>query len=124
MMGFFMATRKVSTPGATPKPEEVKATEATQPTTAEQAEAALESITGADPSTNENAPEVALVPVEQFDAVAQKLAEAEAKIKALEAQSKATVKTDAPAQPFQSQAAEVKRTQNALTDQGWDSVEG
>lgn len=123
MMGFFMATRKVSTPGATPKPEEVKATEATQPTTAEQAEAALESITGADPSTNENAPEVALVPVEQFDAVAQKLAEAEAKIKALEAQSKATVKTDAPAQPFQSQAAEVKRTQNALTDRGWDSVE-
>ena len=124
MMGFFMATRKVSTPGATPKPEEVKATEATQPTTAEQAEAALESITGADPSTNENAPEVALVPVEQFDAVAQKLAEAEEKIKALEAQSKATVKTDAPAQPFQSQAAEVKRTQNVLTDQGWDSVEG
>ena len=124
MMGFFMATRKVSTPGATPKPEEVKATEATQPTTAEQADAALESITGADPSTNENAPEVALVPVEQFDAVAQKLAEAEAKIKALEAQSKATVKTDAPAQPFQLQAAEVKRTQNALTDQGWDSVEG
>lgn len=119
MMGFFMATRKVSTPGATPKPEEVKATEATQPTTAEQADAALESITGADPSANENAPEVALVPVEQFDAVAQKLAEAEAKIKALEAQSKATVKTDAP-----SQAAEVKRTQNVLTDQGWDSVEG
>ena len=124
MMGFFMATRKVSTPGATPKPEEVKATEATQPTTAEQAEAALESITGADPSTNENAPEVALVPVEQFDAVAQKLAEAEAKIKALEAQSKATVKTDAPAQPIQSQAAEVKRTQNVLTERGWDSVEG
>ena len=124
MMGFFMATRKVSTPGATPKPEEVKATEATQPTTAEQADAALESITGADPSTNENAPEVALVPVEQFDAVAQKLAEAEAKIKALEAQSKATVKTDAPAQPFQSQAAEVKRTQNVLTERGWDSVEG
>ena len=123
MMGFFMATRKVSTPGATPKPEEVKATEETQPTTAEQAEAALESITGADPSANENAPEVALVPVEQFDAVAQKLAEAEAKIKALEAQSKATVKTDAPAQPFQLQAAEVKRTQNVLTDQGWDSVE-
>ena len=124
-----MAARKVNTPGATPKPEEVKATETTQPTTAEQAEqaeqaeAALESITGADPSTNENAPEVALVPVEQFDAVAQKLAEAEAKIKALEAQSKATVKTDAPAQPIQSQAAEVKRTQNVLTERGWDSVE-
>lgn len=109
-----MATRKVSTPGATEK----------APTTAEQAEAALESITGADPSTNENAPEVALVPVEQFDAVAQKLAEAEAKIKALEAQSKATVKTDAPAQALESKPAEVKRTQNVLTERGWDSVEG
>ena len=114
MMGFFMATRKVSTPGATEK----------APTTAEQAEAALESITGAELSTNENAPEVTLVPVEQFDAVVQKLAEAEAKIKALEAQSKATVKTDASAQSFQSQGAEVKRTQNVLTDRGWDSVEG
>lgn len=107
-----MTTRKVSTPGATEK----------APTTAEQAEAALESITGADPSTNESAPEVTLVPVEQFDAVAQKLAEAEAKIKALEAQSKATVKTAAPTQPAQSQA-EVKRVQNVLTDHGWDSVE-
>ena len=114
-----MAARKVNTPGATPKPEEK---EVTQPTTAQQADAALESITGADPSTNENAPEVALVPVEQFDAVAQKLAEAEAKIKALEAQSKAQVKTAAPAQPAQSQA-EVKRVQNVLTDRGWDSVE-
>ena len=123
MMGFFMATRKVSTPGATPKPEEVKATEATQPTTAEQAEAALESITGADPSTNENAPEVALVPVEQFDAVAQKLAEAEAKIKELEAKSKASTKSAAP-QALESKPAEVKRTQNVLTERGWDSVEG
>lgn len=61
--------------------------------------------------------EAALVPAEQFDAVAQKLAEAEAKIKALEAQSKAT------AQPFQSQAAEVKRTQKVLTEHGWTSVE-
>ena len=114
MMGFFMATRKVSTPGATEK----------APTTAEQAEAALESITGAEPSTNENAPEVTLVPVEQFDAVAQKLAETKKKIKALEAQSKAMVKTDASAQSFQSQVGEVKRTQNVLTDRGWDSVEG
>ena len=81
-----MAARKVNTPGATPKPEEVKATEATQPTTAEQAEqaeAALESITGADPSTNENAPEA-----------------------------------------LESKPAEVKRTQNVLTERGWDSVEG
>ena len=99
-----MVTRKVSTPGAT---------ETTQPTTAEQADAALEHITGAEPSTNENAPEVALVPVEQFDAVAQKLAEAEAKIKELEAK-----------QALESKPAEVKRTQNVLTERGWDSVEG
>ena len=118
-----MAARKVNTPGATPKPEEVKATETTQPTTAEQAEAALESITGADPSANENAPEVALVPVEQFDAVAQKLAEAEAKIKELEAKSKASTKSAAP-QALESKPAEVKRTQNVLTERGWDSVEG
>ena len=107
-----MAARKVNTPGA---PEKA-------PTTAEHADAALEHITGADPSTNENAPEVALVPVEQFDAVAQKLAEAEEKIKALEAQSKAQVKTAATAQSIQSQA-EVKRVQNVLTERGWDSVE-
>ncbi len=117
-----MAARKVNTPGATPKPEEVKATETTQPTTAEQAEAALESITGADPSTNENAPEVALVPVEQFDAVAQKLAEAQEKIKALEAQSKAQSKTAAP-QALESKPAEVKHIHGVLTERGWDSVE-
>lgn len=91
-----MAARKVNTPGAPEKaPEPVS--------TAEQADAAL-------------------VPVEQLDAVAQKLAEAEAKIKALEAQSKAQVKTAATAQSIQSQA-EVKRVQNVLTDRGWDSVE-
>ena len=118
-----MATRKVSTPGATPKPEEVKATEATQPTTAEQADAALESITGADPSTNENAPEVTLVPVEQFDAVAQKLAEAEAKIKELEAKSKASTKSAAP-QALESKPAEVKHIHGVLTERGWDSAGG
>ena len=94
-----MAARKVNTPGAkTPEPT-VETT--AQPTTAEQADAALE----------------------QLDAVAQKLAEAEAKIKALEAQSKAQVKTAATAQSIQSQATEVKRTQNVLTERGWDSVE-
>lgn len=96
-----MSTRRATrTPGAK-EPE---------PTTQEQADQALEEILN-DTSAG------ALVPAEQFDAVAQKLAEAEAKIKALEAQSKAT------AQPFQSQATEVKRTQNVLTEHGWDSVE-
>lgn len=96
-----MSTRRATrTPGAK-EPE---------PTTQEQADQALEEILN-DTSAG------ALVPAEQFDAVAQKLAEAEAKIKALEAQSKAT------AQPFQSQTAEVKRTQNVLTEHGWDSAE-
>ena len=96
-----MSTRRATrTPGAK-EPE---------PTTQEQADQALEEILN-------DASAGAVVPVEQFDAVAQKLAEAEAKIKALEAQSKAT------AQPFQSQATEVKRTQNVLTEHGWDSVE-
>ena len=96
-----MSTRRATrTPGAK-EPE---------PTTQEQADQALEEILN-DTSAG------ALVPAEQFDAVAQKLAEAEAKIKALEAQSKAT------AQPFQSQTAEVKRTQGVLTERGWDSVE-
>ncbi|AVH48998.1 hypothetical protein [Acinetobacter sp. SWBY1] len=96
-----MSTRRATrTPGA----------KELEPTTQEQADQALEEILN-------DASEGALVPAEQFDAVAQKLAEAEAKIKALEAQSKAT------AQPFQSQATEVKRTQNVLTEHGWDSVE-
>ena len=92
--------RATRTPGAK-EPEQ---------TTQEQADQALEEILN-DTSAG------AVVPAEQFDAVAQKLAEAEAKIKALEAQSKAT------AQPFQSQTAEVKRTQGVLTERGWDSVE-
>lgn len=87
-----MSTRRATrTPGAK-EPEQ---------TTQEQADQALEEILN-DTSAG------ALVPAEQFDAVAQKLAEAEAKIKALEAQSQAT---------------EVKRTQNVLTEHGWDSVE-
>ena len=113
--------RTVKTPGAAKQPEvtTTEVAETTQPTTAQQADAALESITGADPSTNENAPEVALVPVEQFDAVAQKLAEAEAKIKELEAKSKASTKSAAP-QALESKPAEVKRIQNVLTEHGWD----
>lgn len=110
-----MAARKVNTPGATEKaPEPVS--------TAEQADAALEHITGQTSEAPQDQSTDALVPAEQFDAVAQKLAEAEAKIKALEAQSKAQVKTAAPEQPTQSQA-EVKRIQNVLTERGWDSVE-
>lgn len=101
-----MSTRRATrTPGAK-EPE---------PTTQEQADQELEEILN-DTSAG------AVVPAEKFDAVAQKLAEAEAKIKELEAKSKASIK-DAPAQPFQSQATEVKRTQKVLTEHGWDSVE-
>lgn len=117
--------RTVKTPGAAKQPEvtTTEVAETTQPTTAQQADAALESITGADPSTNENAPEVALVPVEQFDAVAQKLAEAEAKIKELEAKSKASTKSAAP-QALESKPAEVKHIHGVLTERGWDSAGG
>ncbi len=112
--------RTVKTPGAkTPEPT-VETT--AQPTTAQQADAALEHITGQTSEAPQDQSTDALVPAEQFDAVAQKLAEAEEKIKALEAQSKAQVKTAAPEQPTQSQA-EVKRIQNVLTERGWDSVE-
>ena len=96
-----MSTRRATrTPGAK-EPEQ---------TTQEQADQALEEILS-DTSAG------AVVPAEQFDAVAQKLAEAEAKIKALEAQSKATTRS------LQSQDTEVKRTQGVLTERGWDSVE-
>ena len=132
---FFMARQPVKTPGAKEAPKaEVKATTTAQASTDD----ALDAVLGKPETTetNKTAEDAlaeipsgegpveadALVPVEQLDAVAQKLAEAEAKIKALEAQSKAQVKTDAPAQPIQSQA-EVKRAQNVLTDRGWDSVE-
>ena len=45
------------------------------------------------------------------------------KIKELEAKSKASTKSAAP-QALESKPAEVKRTQNVLTERGWDSVEG
>ena len=124
-----MARQPVKTPGA-------KATTTAQASTDDALDAVLGKPETSTPVVNKTAENAlaeipsgedpveadALVPVEQLDAVAKKLAEAQAKIKALEAQSKAQVKTDAPAQPIQSQA-EVKRVQNVLTDRGWDSVE-
>ncbi|WP_286713765.1 hypothetical protein [Acinetobacter sp. UBA2581] len=84
-----MAARKVNTPGAT-KPEEVK-TEAAQPTTAEQAEAALEHITGNDPepeapqdqSTNETSSLGALVEDERLDQILEGQKRIEKKLDAL-----------------------------------------
>lgn len=130
-----MARQPVKTPGAKEAPKaEVKATTTAQASTDDALDAVLgkpettetnktaENALAEIPSGEDPVEADALVPVEQLDAVAKKLAEAEAKIKTLEAQSKAQVKTDAPAQPIQSQA-EVKRVQNVLTDRGWDSVE-
>lgn len=81
-----MATRKVNTPGAT-KPEEVK-TEAAQPTTAEQADAALEHITGQgaesqDQSTNETSSLGALVEDERLDQILEGQKRIEKKLDAL-----------------------------------------
>ena len=111
-----MARQSVKTPGA-------KATTTAQASTDDALDAVLGKPETSTPVVNKTAEDAlaeipsgedpvgadALVPVEQLDAVAEKLAEAE-------------VKTDAPAQPIQSQA-EVKRVQNVLTDRGWDSVE-
>ncbi|WP_347454284.1 hypothetical protein ABEF83_08130 [Acinetobacter thermotolerans] len=112
-----MATKRtVKTPGAPEQPEvKTEVAETTQPTTAEQADAALESITGADESVIPDA----LVPVEQFDAVAQELAETKAKLAALEAKATAPAKTAAP----ESKNAEVKRRIPVLTKYGWTTKE-
>ena len=104
-----MAARKVNTPGA---PEKA-------PTTAEQADAALEHITGQtseapqDQSTNETSSLGALV-----EPTAEELA---AKKEYEEFLQWRKNKGEA-AQPIQSQA-EVKRVQNVLTEHGWDSLE-
>lgn len=121
-----MSTRRATrTPGAK-EPE---------PTIQEQADQALEEILN-DTSAG------AVVPAEQFDAVAQKLTETEDQLnKEREAVKKLTAEKDAlltqvkdlesklkkqtaaPTQPSQSQATEVKRTQNVLTEHGWTYVE-
>jgi hypothetical protein len=83
-----MAARKVNTPGATPKPEEK---EVTQPTTAQQTDAALESITGKGPepqdqSTNETSSvsePVELVPDPRIDQILESQARIEKKLDAL-----------------------------------------
>lgn len=122
-----MAGRQTKTPGVeTPK----------ETTTAAQADAALEEILGtpgvkdAEPTQNDS--EVAadvLVPVEQFDAVAQQLADAQAKLAAYEKQSKAVSKTAAAAPAAQNavgtnaSAGSVRRTREVLTEFGWSKEE-
>lgn len=117
-----MAARKVSTPGATPKPEEK---EVTQPTTAQQADAALESITGKGPepqdqSTNETSS--VSEPVEPTAEELEAKKEYEEFLQWRKNKGEAAKPVKATVQPIQSQA-EVKRIQNVLTEHGWDSVE-
>ena len=117
-----MAARKVNTPGATPKPEEK---EVTQPTTAQQADAALESITGKGPepqdqSTNETSSPAA--PVEPTAEELEAKKEYEEFLQWRKNKGETAKPVKATAQPIQSQA-EVKRIQNVLTERGWDSVE-
>ena len=121
-----MAGRQTKTPGVeTPK----------ETTTAAQADAALEEILGTpdvkDADSTQNESEVAadaLVPVEQFDAVAQQLADAQAKLAAYEKQTKAVSKTAAAAPAAQNTqvtagAGSVRRTREVLTEFGWSKEE-
>ncbi|MFN4367152.1 MAG: hypothetical protein ACK4GA_06035 [Acinetobacter sp.] len=116
-----MAARKVNTPGAPEKaPEPVS--------TAEQADAALEHITGNDPepeapqdqSTNETSSLGAPVEPTAEELAAKK--EYEEFLQWRKNKGEAVKPVKATVQPIQSQA-EVKRIQNVLTDRGWDSVE-
>lgn len=113
-----MAARKVNTPGAPEKaPEPVS--------TAEQADAALEHITGQtseaqDQSTNETSSLGTPVEPTAEELAAKK--EYEEFLAWRKTKGEATQPVKATVQPIQSQA-EVKRVQNVLTERGWDSVE-
>jgi len=113
-----MAARKVNTPGAPEKaPEPVS--------TAEQADAALEHITGQDAesqdqSTNETSSVSAPVEPTAEELAAKK--EYEEFLQWRKTKGEAAQPVKATVQPIQSQV-EVKRIQNVLTDRGWDSVE-
>ena len=112
-----MAARRVNTPGA---PEKA-------PTTTEQADAALEHITGQtseapqDQSTNETSSLGTPVEPTAEELAAKK--EYEEFLEWRKNKGEAVKPVKATAQSIQSQATEVKRTQNALTERGWDSVE-
>ena len=93
MMGFFMAARKVNTPGATEQVKEVQ-----------------------EPVTNS---EDALVSVEQFDAVAQELAEAKKELAELKRKQQSI---KAPTQSVESKS-ELRNPRMKLTDAGWTAAE-
>ena len=93
MMGFFMAARKVNTPGAAEQVEEVK-----EPVT-----------------TSEDA----LVSVEQFEAVAQELAEAKKELAELNRKQQSV---KAPDQSVELKT-ELRNPRMKLTDAGWAAAE-
>lgn len=110
-----MAARKVNTPGA---PEKA-------PTTAEQADAALEHITGQDAESQDQSTNETSSPGAPVEPTAEELAakkEYEEFLQWRKNKGEAVKPVKATVQPIQSQA-EVKRVQNVLTDRGWDSVE-
>lgn len=113
-----MATRKVNTPGATEK--------APQPvSTAEQADAVLEHITGQDAESQDQSTNETSSVSEPVEPTAEELAakkEYEEFLQWRKTKGEAVKPVKATAQPIQSQA-EVKRVQNVLTERGWDSVE-
>src|SRR5690606_26304154 len=112
-----MAARKVNTPGAkTPEPV----------STAEQADAASEHITGQtseapqDQSTNETSSLGAPVEPTAEELAAKK--EYEEFLQWRKNKGEAVKPVKATVQQLQSQTTEVKRVQNVLTDRGWDSL--
>lgn len=122
-----MAARKTQVPGAAKQPEvtTTEVAETTQPTTAQQADAALESITGKGPepqdqSTNETSS--VSEPVEPTAEELEAKKEYEEFLQWRKNKGEAAKPVKATAQPIQSQT-EVKRIQNVLTERGWDSVE-
>ena len=114
-----MAARKVNTPGATEKaPEPVS--------TAEQADAALEHITGQDAESQDQSTNETSSPGAPVEPTAEELAakkEYEEFLQWRKTKGEAAQPVKATVQQLQSQTAEVKRIQNVLTDRGWDSVE-
>ena len=112
-----MAARKVNTPGATEK---------APVSTAEQADAALEHITGQgaesqDQSTNETSSLGAPVEPTAEELAAKK--EYEEFLEWRKNKGEAVKPVKATVQQLQSQTDEVKRVQNVLTEHGWDSLE-
>lgn len=118
------SSRQTKTPGkADEKPEQT--TLLGEVVAADQQPQSTENT--ADGQTPQQSTEAALVPAEQLDDVAQKLAAAEAKIKALEAaqakQSKPEKVADVAQAPQSTTTPKEVQFRDELTDKGWIRVE-